>query len=262
VLNNNVLQTCLALPDGGGIYSQGPNPHGVIAGNVSDDCRATAGGALYLDDGTRYVTLVNNVARGSVHAVHLNDIGGNTVVAFNHLDQAGLDGAVVGPRTLDATTIVARTNPNAGASGLSFPYPPAIINRAGLEPAYAHLLTGGPALPPTGVGVTAPVGPSQVVSVWGTATGGGGFTVSWTPPVSVGAGLAQYEIVLSTPSLPTPVVAAQVPAGTTSVALAGLVAGPYRITVRAVDSAAVESIDSPPLTAVISSLYREVSRGS
>jgi hypothetical protein len=60
ILNNHVHDVLQTLEDGGGIYTLGAQPGLKIAANVIERSRKF-GGALYLDEGTRYVTVSRNV---------------------------------------------------------------------------------------------------------------------------------------------------------------------------------------------------------
>jgi hypothetical protein len=87
VAKNNTIQANLidhpmsTLSDGGGIYSLGAQPGNIISENIITNQSSDKGAALYLDNRSRYITVVNNVifnntrsliVKGGDHNIHDN----------------------------------------------------------------------------------------------------------------------------------------------------------------------------------------------
>lgn len=131
VLGNRISDVVTTLQDGGAIYTLSPLPGTIIERNHITDQRNRSG-AIFLDEGTAFVTVADNVVERSPRWLHIwsTSIHDNVVVD-NATDTAELRDA--GARTTRARNV---TDPGQ--------WPPAareVIDEAGLEPAFAHLRT-------------------------------------------------------------------------------------------------------------------------
>jgi hypothetical protein len=113
---NHIHRVMQELHDGGGVYTLGDMPGTVIRGNHIHDNRGIRGG-IYLDEGTGYLEVRDNVVYGVPRGINLNNFTRerNTTcsVSDNHLGEA------------------ARTRPAALA----------VISGAGVEAPYRNLLS-------------------------------------------------------------------------------------------------------------------------
>jgi len=131
LVGNRLTDVVTELQDGGAIYTLSPQPGSVVERNVVDG-QPHRSGALFLDEGTAFVTVADNVVRGTSRWLHmwapsvhdnvvvdncvdggdLLDGGARNVVRDNHtdpatwparcrqvLDEAGLEAPYVGLRT-------------------------------------------------------------------------------------------------------------------------------------------------------------------
>jgi len=62
VLQNRLIRVMQEISDGGCIYTLGPQPGSVVAGNYCQDDPAALTGFYYFDSGSRGFTVMNNVA--------------------------------------------------------------------------------------------------------------------------------------------------------------------------------------------------------
>lgn len=67
IVGNRVSKVKQWFPDGGAIYHLSADPSALIADNYVSDVKGSGGIAIYLDEGSRYVTVRNNV---------IDDVGG------------------------------------------------------------------------------------------------------------------------------------------------------------------------------------------
>ncbi|KHL26706.1 pectate lyase [Croceibacterium mercuriale] len=67
IMGNRVSKVKQWFPDGGAIYHLSADPGALIAGNYISDVQGSGGIAIYLDEGSRHVTVRNNV---------IDDVGG------------------------------------------------------------------------------------------------------------------------------------------------------------------------------------------
>jgi len=126
VISHNHIHNIMGyLKDGGGIYNLGAQPGGVIEGNyvhhVNDEY-----GAIYLDSGSRYVTVANNILHDYVR--NFIQTGYNNDVEFNYWNQDN-------GYWWEKTGLVAN-NYQIGNGNV----PASILDNVGLEAAYADLL--------------------------------------------------------------------------------------------------------------------------
>ncbi len=129
VINNKIWNAMHTMIDGAGIYSLSADRNQLISGNVIYDVHTH--GAIYLDNKSRYNTVMNNVSFDITGSNHLffNDNRGNTLLQYNFWDQsAGLydnskNGVFVGNQYAEDVQLL----------------PASIISNAGLEPAYRDL---------------------------------------------------------------------------------------------------------------------------
>lgn len=125
VSHNHIYNIMTYLRDGGGIYNLGAQPGGVIEGNyvhgVHDEF-----GAIYLDSGSRYMAVSNNI----LHSYVTNFInGGNdNDIEFNYWT---VDNGYWWQRTG-----LTANNYTIGKGNV----PSSILDNVGLEPAYQDLL--------------------------------------------------------------------------------------------------------------------------
>jgi hypothetical protein len=129
VYANRITDVVTTLQDGGAIYTLSPMPGTVIERNHIID-QHNRSGALFLDEGTAHVTVADNVIERSPHWLHIwtTSIHDNTVVD-NAADTSEM--ANDGMRNTVARNHTSRAEWPASAQ--------AIIDEAGLEPAYADL---------------------------------------------------------------------------------------------------------------------------
>ena len=124
------------LTDGGGIYVMAPTPGGQIMGNYIFHCPAY--GSIMPDEGSAFWVIKNNVIHKSSRW-YFSWFGGNHDLAVdnNFIDSAKDNGRFNGTNCAITNTHLVPSAP---------PWPPeaqAVIDFAGLEPAYKDLM-GGP----------------------------------------------------------------------------------------------------------------------
>ncbi|MBP1993663.1 discoidin domain-containing protein [Paenibacillus eucommiae] len=126
VISHNHIHNIMSyLKDGGGIYNLGAQPGGVIEGNYVHGVNNEYG-AIYLDSGSRYLTVANNIlhsyVRNFIISFYDNDVEFNYWNADNGY-------------WWEKTGLVAN-NYKIGNGNV----PASILDQVGLEPAYANLL--------------------------------------------------------------------------------------------------------------------------
>jgi hypothetical protein len=114
---NHIHYVMQELHDGGGVYTLGDMPGSVIRGNHIHDNRGIRGG-LYLDEGTGFLEVCNNVVHGVPRAINLNNHTRDRVATCKLHDNFLSD--------------TARTTPEARK----------IVDEAGIEPEFRDLLKG------------------------------------------------------------------------------------------------------------------------
>ncbi len=126
VTDNYIHDIMNTLMDGGGIYVLGAQPGLIISGNVVSD-QHNDYGALYLDDGARYVTVQDNVVFNNVRNMIAKGL--NHVISNNFWDKDFDNMYWQQNSVLENNTVVDDRN-----------FPLAIINKAGIEYDYQDLL--------------------------------------------------------------------------------------------------------------------------
>ncbi|GGE02521.1 S-layer homology domain-containing protein [Paenibacillus nasutitermitis] len=126
VLNNHVHHFMQEMNDGGGIYSLGAQRDMLIKGNVVHHQRNDFG-AYYLDDGSRYVTMEDNIAFSNKR--NLLAKGSDHTIKNNYWDSASNNMYQFSNSILQNNQVIP---PGA--------YPLSIVNQAGITPQYLELL--------------------------------------------------------------------------------------------------------------------------
>jgi hypothetical protein len=178
VVDNLIFDHMRVMADGGGIYSNSVQRGERISGNVVHDQRNLFA-SIYLDDGSRYNTIENNVSYASPQSMLFHNNYGDVLARHNFSDAGNIvtaPGPVTG--TQGAAANVVQSNPVVASEDAM---PASIVGTAGLEPAYRDL---SPMPPPADT--TAPVAPpnvrvsgrtsSSVVLAWDVATDDIGVT--------------------------------------------------------------------------------------
>jgi hypothetical protein len=81
---NLIREYMKVLRDGGGIYTLGAQPNSEISGNYAHD-QENVYAPLYLDQGTRYYTVENNIVASAPEWLHIwTDSIRNNVVRYNY----------------------------------------------------------------------------------------------------------------------------------------------------------------------------------
>lgn len=176
ITNNLIYDFMKVLADGGGIYTLSSQPGEMISGNVVRDMQHLFG-AYYLDDKSRYQTVVNNIAYANSNGkhFHLNANIGDIVIAHNFWDSsASVD-------HYPPQKFVHNTNVGSNLDVL----PASILNRAGLEEAYQDLHPREPKAE-----TTPPTAPANVTAL---VAGGTNVHLSWTASTD-NVGVTGYEI--------------------------------------------------------------------
>jgi hypothetical protein len=245
VADNLIHDYMLMLDDGGGIYTQGITGTSMadgekVTGNVIHD-QWGLGKNVYTDNGCTYETVAGNVLYhaayanvASRHTDYRDALGNNdpTLITGNYWEQADPDSTNKGLVT-QGNHILA--NPAAA--------PAAIVDNAGLEPAYRHLLR----LPAGGVSV--PEAPSRVA----TFAADSALYATWNPTFADnGSPVRAYEVTATagTQTVRVTVGAADF-AARAYVVVPGLTDGvAYVVTVRAVNAvgASAPSLPAAPVT--------------
>ncbi|NOK58325.1 MAG: hypothetical protein GFH27_549279n131 [Chloroflexi bacterium AL-W] len=143
IRNNRIVNVMKKMNDGGGIYTIGQQPDSTVSGNYIKQVWNDYGG-LYFDEGTAYYTATDNVVENVTRWLHIwtptiRDIQIDRT--WTTTDENTQNGTNI---SISNTTVVPDANWPAEAQ--------AIIDNAGLEPAYQDLL----ALKPPTDGNTAP----------------------------------------------------------------------------------------------------------
>lgn len=154
ILCNRIHRPVRTLLDGGGIYVLSAQPGMRIAGNVVTD-QPTISGALYLDDGARYVVVENNVVIGCgpteppVVWLHDEEVvldeewGSFLFKGCDHVVQQNWwDRETDYCWSLASYTAVGDNHRVQGLDGV----PADLVAAAGLEPSHRHLLISPPTL--------------------------------------------------------------------------------------------------------------------
>ncbi|GBG08959.1 putative carbohydrate-binding protein [Paenibacillus agaridevorans] len=134
IIHNKIWNVMHTVIDGAGIYSLSASPNQLIAGNVIYDVHTH--GAIYLDNKSRYNTVLNNVSfdiLGSFH-LFLNDNRGNSLFSYNFWDET----TSLYDNTVYTGNRNARYVGNQFADQVSY-LPASLINQAGLEAEYRNL---------------------------------------------------------------------------------------------------------------------------
>lgn len=136
IVHNHVHDVMLQLNDGAGIYGLGPQPGGLIAGNLienitgdADDPRTRYRMGIYLDQGSTGWQVRGNAARNLLYWLdnNRNPFDPADIVAVdNHTDTPAI--FRMGGMTVDGTAVLAPDQ-----------LPAAIVESAGLEPRYRLL---------------------------------------------------------------------------------------------------------------------------
>lgn len=130
IVSNHVHDVTQYMKDGAAIYTLGAQPGLLIAGNVLHDLNL-AYAAIYLDNGTRYATIRNNITYANARHFLVNDYDyreWNHDFEFNYWD--------TDPGTFGQNNSVMKFN-GAIANGV---VPAEIVDNAGIQPAYLNLL--------------------------------------------------------------------------------------------------------------------------
>jgi hypothetical protein len=131
VYANLIYDLMTTLADGGGIYHLGASPGTVISGNYIHDIGPTGFGPIYLDEGSRLVTVTENaICRVDVRWLLINGGGARYNTALYNLTtnpEVAVQGAP------NNTVVNNTTVPNCDA------LPASITAAAGLEAAYRDL---------------------------------------------------------------------------------------------------------------------------
>lgn len=127
ISNNHIYNIMTYMMDGGGIYILGAQPGGIIEGNYIHDVRNEYG-AIYLDSGSRYMTVRNNILHDYVRNFITAVISYDNDVEFNYW--VNDNGYWMGKTGVVANNYVIG-NGNV---------PLAILDNAGLKDTYADLL--------------------------------------------------------------------------------------------------------------------------
>jgi len=139
ITNNRIVNVMATTCDGGGIYTLGPQPDSEISGNYIKDAN-TAYGGLYFDAGSAYFKATNNVIDSSMILLLWVMSGGPTqhdlVIDTNYTNMP--NAWVKSEKTTFTNTIVVKGQAWPDAAK-------AIIDAAGLEPAYRSLRSLKPA---------------------------------------------------------------------------------------------------------------------
>ena len=139
IQNNLIHDVMTYLRDGAGIYNLGPQPNLEISGNVVYNVLSEFGMLYYLDNGSRWITVENNIGYNGAAAMYTK--GGDNTVRNNYFDssyETGIIGdqkrghAEEGSNTIENNTVV--------RDGY---YPTSIRANAGLEYEYQKLLLKG-----------------------------------------------------------------------------------------------------------------------
>ncbi|BBH24245.1 hypothetical protein Back11_55900 [Paenibacillus baekrokdamisoli] len=125
VTYNHIYNIMTYLRDGGGIYNLGAQPGGVIEGNYIHDVHDEFG-AIYLDSGSRYLTVANNILHSYV--TNVIDTSNDSDIEFNYW--------TINNGYWWARSGLVANNYTIGNGNV----PSSILDNVGLEAAYADLL--------------------------------------------------------------------------------------------------------------------------
>jgi hypothetical protein len=165
IKDNLVHGTKKVFHDGGSIYNLSANPGAVFSGNYVYDNLHTVG--LYLDEGSRYVTLQNNVLQDSGAWVFTNSYGTINNTSDNVIKDNWYNAGFA--QTPNATAHHNQLIDNVQVSGTGWPIDAQrVIFHAGIEPEYRTFSGATAPTSPLGVDLTssaAAVAPGASVDV-------------------------------------------------------------------------------------------------
>ncbi|MFE0325861.1 RICIN domain-containing protein [Streptomyces sp. NPDC058960] len=171
VSHNLVFDTKNAMFDGGSIYSLSANPGSVISDNYMYDNRHTT--ALYLDEGSRYLTVSHNVVQDAGNWA-LTNANGN-----NHTDDSTFSGNWYNGGNTYVATGPPHNNVltgNVQVSGTNWPQGARqVIQQAGIQPSGG----GGDGFP-SGYHQMVIGSDSLCLDVYGNSAGAGAAIDQWT----------------------------------------------------------------------------------
>jgi len=145
ITNNRISYALQRVYDGGGIYTLGAQPDSLIEGNFIHDLRGI-GGAIYLDNGSRFFTVRRNVMLSAVYLLtlqpHLAPFAIDNVLEGNFMDSqpmmcCGDAGCCDDPERgnrISATTLLDEPTSSSAAN--------ALMKTSGLKPEFFHLRQG------------------------------------------------------------------------------------------------------------------------
>ncbi len=165
IKDNLVHGTKKVFHDGGSIYNLSADPGAVFSGNYVYDNRHTVG--LYLDEGSRYVTLQDNVLQDSGAWVFTNSYGTINNTSDNVIKDNWYNAGFA--QTPNATVHNNQLIDNVPVSGTSWPIDAQrVIFHAGIEPEYRTFSGDTVPTSPLGIDLTssaAAVAPGASVDV-------------------------------------------------------------------------------------------------
>lgn len=170
---NNVNDIMKYLYDGGGIYTLGAQPGTVISGNVVYDQRNEFG-AIYLDEGSRYINVNNNIVYSNTRTALFKGV--DHAIQYNYWDND--------TNIMWWNWYCAVNNNSLVTNALVFPV--SILNNAGLEASYMDIAPVP--VPPSDQ--TAPSAPTNLTSPSKTSTT---VDLSWTSSTD-NVGVTGYEV--------------------------------------------------------------------
>ena len=242
---NLIHDYMLMLDDGGGVYTQGITGSSIadgekVTGNVIHD-QWGLGKNVYTDNGCTYETVAGNVLYRAAYAnvasrhTDFRDALGNndpTLVTGNYWEQADPDS--------DNKGLVTQGNHILSDPSVA---PSAVVDNAGLEPAYRHLLSRRVG------GASVPEAPSRVA----TFAANGALVATWNPSFADnGSPLRAYEVTATGGGQEVQVtVSAADFAALAYAVVSGLTNGvAYTVTVRAVNARgpSAASLAAAPVT--------------
>ncbi|TDS80767.1 hypothetical protein CLV52_1336 [Amnibacterium kyonggiense] len=136
VVEDNLIHgTKKVFHDGGSLYNLSANPGAVYSGNYIYDNLHTVG--LYLDEGSRYVTMRKNVVQDSGVFIFTNSYADNDTLD-DVIEQNWYNDGVVQTPNADTHRITVRDNTKV--TGTDWPAAARkVIAASGIEPRYGHL---------------------------------------------------------------------------------------------------------------------------
>jgi len=131
---NHVRYYGQRLFDLGGIYTLGQQPGTIITRNLVHDAAAETG--VYLDAGSSSIGIEGNITYRVNADLHVSGLGSGNFSSGNYW------GVAPGDVDADFAPVIHGTEPAPHTKPLDAGYPTTIADEAGLEAAYASLLTG------------------------------------------------------------------------------------------------------------------------